>query len=373
MSPAWKRLAFAAGGLAGVALLSAAGPRYTLVDFGPHTQGVDLNAAGDVVYYHAVTRQAFRFASGKSVELPKVEAGALLPLAMDDRGVIISQLVQWRNNESRRRVMRVFVFAGGEQRELVVAGLPDGVWLDQVVGLDNDGVVAALTNEQPARLAFVRAGKVGALLDVAAALGKHEFTVVENTRGNRAGVVVGSVSGSHWEKQAGYTAQALEALRGFVATERGVTDLGDFIPVAVSSSGRLIGRQLQPGDVSPMARAKLRPAWREGETVREFDGPPGFETGRFAAISPTGQIVGEGVTITGGGFLWIGQKAHVFLFTDGVWQDVNDLVTADGAKNYEIFLARRINERGQILCQAMSEGGFRAVLLTPVAEPTAAR
>jgi len=374
MNPLWKCAALGAAWLAGIVSFAVAAPRYTLVDFGPHTQGVDLNAAGDVVYYRTDPLLAFRYSAGQSTALPRPPEGDFLPVAMNDRGEIVGSLTLQPDKTTGRRVPRLFIFSDDKLRELAVPGLPDGVALGQVVGIDNHGVIAALTNERPARLAFVREGQGATLLAVTMAIGQHEFTVVERSRGNSAGMVVGSVSGSHWKKMPGYTAQELDVMRGFVATERGVTDLGGFLPVGVSAGGRLIGRQLQPGAVAPVERAKAaRPAWREGDVVREFEGPRGFETGRFAAISPSGQIVGEGTTVTGGGFLWIGLNSHVFLFVDEAWQDLNDLVAFDGAQKLTISDARRINDRGQILCQAMGAGGFRAVLLTPIAEPAATR
>lgn len=353
--------------LAGAA--GAGAPRYSLVDFGPQTQGVALNAAGAAVYYHANTHAAFLYADGRSTALPSPPDGSFLPRAMNDRGEILGRSTQRLQDEAGRRVERFFRFAQGRLEEVTASGLPAGVRLGDVAGIDHDGVVAAMTNERPARLCFVREGRVTALLDVASAVGFHEFTVVQLARGNAAGTVVGSVSGSHWEGKPGYTALVSDVHRGFVATERGVTDLGDFLPSAASGAGRLIGVKLPPGPASEVVRAKLRPAWRDGEGVREFDFPPGFTGGRFAAISPSGRIVGEGATVTGGGFLWIGERRHVFLFEDGAWRDLNELVAPEAGKAREIFSAVAVNDRGQILCQAMGEGGFRAVLLTPIAPP----
>lgn len=364
-----KSAASVVGWLVLTSFLSAAEPRYALVDFGPHTQGVDLNAAGEVVYYDADTLQAFRYADGKSTALPQPPEGAFLPIAMNDRGEIIGHDLLRKEKQTARRVSRIFVFSQGELRELTMDGLPKGVTLGRVIGIDNTGVVAALTSEQPARLCFVREGRVSALLDVAASAGQHEFTVVEQTRSNAAGVVVGSITGSHWEKKPGYTAQARDVWRGFVATERGVTDLDDFIPFAASASGRLIGRRLQPGEANLSGEPKGGPAWREGAVVREFDGPAGFARGHFSAISPGGRIVGAGETVTGSGFLWISQERHAFLFAEGEWRDLNDLLLLDGPQKPKIFHALHINDRGQILCQAIGEGGFRAVLLTSTEPP----
>jgi len=364
-----RNAGFSAAFLLLACVAGAVAPRYSLVDFGPQTQGVALNAVGAAVYYHASTHEAFLYADGRSTPLPSLPDGSFLPRAMNDRGEILGRSSQRLQDEAGRRMARFFRFAQGRFEEIAASGLPAGVRLGDVAGIDNDGVVAALTDERPARLCFVREGRVTALLDVASAIGAHEFTVVENARGNAAGTVVGSVSGSHWEGKPGYTALVSDVYRGFVATERGVTDLDDFLPSAGSASGRLIGVQLPPGPAGEVVRAKLRPAWRDGDGVREFDFPPGLEGGRFAAISPAGQIVGEGATVTGSGFLWIGEKRHVFLFEDGNWKDVNDLVAFEGGKKFGIFRAISLNDRGQILCQAMGEGGFRAVLLTPIASP----
>jgi hypothetical protein len=366
------RVALAAGLLAGQ--LSAAEPRYTLVDFGRHTQGVDLNAEGEVVYYDADTLQAFRYAGGRSAALPQPPDGAFLPIAMNDRGDIVGRTVRRAPDGARRRIAQFFIFSQGQLQELTVPDLPAGVTIGDVAGLDNAGVVAALTSERPARLCFVREGRVSALFDVAGLVGKHEFAVVEASRGDVGGTVVGYVSGSHTEKFPTHSAVTTDILRGFVATERGVTDLGDFLPFAASAGGRLIGMQLQPGNAPPLERTNPRPAWREGGIVTEFDGPPVFAKSRFAAISPSGLVVGEGANVTGSGFLWIAEDRHAFLFADGTWRDLNELVSFDGGKKLKIFRAERINDRGQILCQAMGEGGFRSVLLTPIGpSPVAAR
>ena len=59
-----------------------------------------------------------------------------------------------------------------------------------------------------------------------------------------------------------------------------------------------------------------------------------------------------------------------FLWRDGVLQDLNTLVIAD---MYQIEVAYRINDRGQILCSGMGRGNLHALLLSPLGKNPRAR
>jgi probable HAF family extracellular repeat protein len=58
-------------------------------------------------------------------------------------------------------------------------------------------------------------------------------------------------------------------------------------------------------------------------------------------------------------------QAYGYLYTDGVWRDLNTMI--DPALGYTMAQARAINDKGQIVGFATQSGGaIRAVLLTPV-------
>lgn len=114
------RAGLAAGLLVLAVELSGAEPRYTVVDFGRHTQGVDLNARGEVVYYDADTLETFRYTNGKSIALPQPPEGRFLPIAMNDRGEIIGHALRRQQVEARRKVAQSFIFSRGHRRRVPV-------------------------------------------------------------------------------------------------------------------------------------------------------------------------------------------------------------------------------------------------------------
>jgi len=56
-------------------------------------------------------------------------------------------------------------------------------------------------------------------------------------------------------------------------------------------------------------------------------------------------------------------RSRGFLWHDGVLRDLNTLLIAD---TYQIEVAYRINQHGQIVCSGMGKGNLHALLLNPV-------
>lgn len=61
--------------------------------------------------------------------------------------------------------------------------------------------------------------------------------------------------------------------------------------------------------------------------------------------------------------------SHAFLYENGQWIDLNTCVNLASSDFRELFGATRINDRGQIIGQAMAADGYHGFLLTPIPKP----
>jgi probable HAF family extracellular repeat protein len=87
---------------------------------------------------------------------------------------------------------------------------------------------------------------------------------------------------------------------------------------------------------------------------------PGGTSSSAFGINIFGQIVGGGDT-GGGGF------GHGFVYSNGQMHDLNNLLSPADAKVWLVWEAVSINDRGQIVGNAVNAlGEFHAVILTPV-------
>ncbi|MBL8435440.1 MAG: PEP-CTERM sorting domain-containing protein [Zoogloea sp.] len=78
-------------------------------------------------------------------------------------------------------------------------------------------------------------------------------------------------------------------------------------------------------------------------------------------INASGQVVGRSAGV--------GFSAHAFLYDEGSMKDLNDLI--DPLSDWKILNTWAINDAGDIAANGCNTAGeYRALLLTPVPEPT---
>jgi len=66
--------------------------------------------------------------------------------------------------------------------------------------------------------------------------------------------------------------------------------------------------------------------------------------------------------VVGGALTVDDEHHHAFVYANGVMQDLNERIDADG---WELIYALGINDRGQIVAIGHHDGNDRIVLLTP--------
>lgn len=119
-----------------------------------------------------------------------------------------------------------------------------------------------------------------------------------------------------------------------------VSDLG-IVAMAINDIGQIIGRS--GGTLA---------IWDDGVVT-----PLGFD-GQGKDINNAGQVVG----------LYNG--FNPFLWADGVFADLNDLMPPDSG--WQLVMAQGINDQGQIAGWGFLNGQGRAFLMTPIPEPATA-
>lgn len=345
-------------------LLVAADVRYTVIDLGAKTQAKRINAAGDVA--GTVSRangefRAFLFSQGKLQVLGTLGGNFSNTAGLSDDGTVVGSSRTGEQGLNGRQVSRPFIYAEGTMRELTVTGLEAGVGLGEISAISGVGVMAGLTDERPRRLCVISQGRATVVSTPA------EFTRTEDINGlavkgiSAAGVVIGTLHAFQLKATGPHSSAETNSRRdGFLYSAGQITDLGEFFPTDINATGQMVGgRRMDDG--------KVRVVFYDGKQFHELGAPPGFETGSVTGINAAGLIVGYGQTVVGGGFLRVDVNSRAFIHEEGRWKDLNELVTLTGTGLTALFHAEGINDRGQIICQAMGEGGYHAVLLTPVA------
>lgn len=354
-------LLLVAGG--GAAWAGAAEARYTITDLGVKTQAKRINAAGDVAGTTTLPGSEFRafwFSKGKMHDLGTLGGAISVASGLGDDGTVVGSSRTGEPGQNGRPANRPFVYAEGVMREVAVTGLEAGVRLGEVNDINGTGMMAGRTDERRGRLCIVDRGRATVATTPADFTRAEDINGLEVKRINAAGQVIGILSAFRMTKTGPHSSAQTDTRRhGFLYTGGRIEDLGEFFPADIDSAGRMVGsRRGKDG--------KGQTVFYDGKEFHELGKPAGFESGSVVGINTAGLMVGSGSTVTGGGFLWIGVNSHAFIYEQGQWRDLNDLVVLAGTGLTSLFQAEGINDRGQIICQAMGEGGYHAVLLTPV-------
>jgi probable HAF family extracellular repeat protein len=203
---------------------------------------------------------------------------------------------------------------------------------------------------------------------------------------NNSGQIVGTSQNSSNSK---YTAVLWQ--NGVIQDvgQNGASDVAS----AINDAGMIVGRSGQG------------PILIQGTSITSL-GNLGLPAGAANAINASGIVVGGSNVASGGvaGFVWangaisnlgtlggssgtnalgvnaagviVGQSPkdefgtyHAFIYSGGILQDLNDLVTPNSG--FTIINATDINSSGQIVGSAITGGQRHAVLLSPIPEPAA--
>jgi probable HAF family extracellular repeat protein len=131
----------------------------------------------------------------------------------------------------------------------------------------------------------------------------------------------------------------------------------------INRSGQIVGAM----DVG--ADDRHASLYADGKTT-DLGVPGAFKYSVANGINDAGDIVGTAYSYTGGGFLWVSIDSRPYLYAQGRWEDLSAAVDLTGTDLDHLREAVRINNRGQIIGQAMGKGAYRGFLLTPMASPS---
>lgn len=132
---------------------------------------------------------------------------------------------------------------------------------------------------------------------------------------------------------------------------------GAGIPVALNNAGQVVGRAYQEGSISVTA-----PFLYSNGVVQNL-GNLGGSTGAAQDINNRGWVVGQAMDAKG--------DFEAFVYLDGAMHNVEDLLGARDRGQWDFLSASKINDRGQILVSVRDSptGNFLNAVLTPVPEP----
>ena len=87
-----------------------------------------------------------------------------------------------------------------------------------------------------------------------------------------------------------------------------------------------------------------------------------IDLGTLGGSSSSARAINSSGTVVGGALTVDDEHHHAFVYANGVMQDLNERIDADG---WELIYALGINDRGQIVAIGHHDGNDRIVLLTP--------
>lgn len=354
----------------GLAVAADAEPRYKMIDFGPGTEPHLVNQAGEVagtIKSLGPKRQtaAFFFSGGTVRIIADPSAELNYPEVLSEDGALfIESRYPMAPRETGPAKTRQFRYANGQLTEWAFPGLPPGVGVRHVRGLNREGTFLIETDERPARTGLLTRGTFVPLTYPTAHIPPDMRAVLVVTSLADGDCVIGHVYGFRFRKTGANVSSEESGFSHGMLFENGVaTDLGRFIPSAINQTGVMVGTMAGEGLDRPAVSVTCL---RDNAGIHELEVPSGFRNGGARFLNSSGQIVGAGITkSTIGGRIYMDRRA--FILEQGRWVDLSTLVSFEGMPFSYLDDVAGINDAGQILCRALAKDGPHAVLLTPTA------
>ena len=350
---------------------NAENPSYSIVDLGKFTEATAINDTGDVVgNLRAADGQthAFFYTNGKMTDLGTFGGSMSFAKGINATREIVGVVRIDVDNEHHHPSLHGFLYSQGMVRPLA---LVDSQPIDAVLASADDinasGQIAVQVYSQHGAIwskgAVIRLGTfvqkgIGVPMGKAISpdgsarvLISYDEGYVVPHRINDAGDVVGLAKMANGDEHAFfYSKGALQDLGALGGKGSQASD--------INASGQIVGR-------FRTAEEHIHAFLYANGKMSDLGVPSGFVNGVASGINSSGEIVGNAYTIVGGGFLRIDEHAHAFRYKDGCWIDLMTCVNLAGTELTELFMATRINARGQIIGQATGAGAYHAYLLTP--------
>lgn len=357
------RLAVGAGVVGGA---WAGEVRYRIEDLGAQTHAVRLNAKGEV----ALTRNtgpssycAVLFSEGKSIEIRAPVGTNSSAHDLNDAGVMVGSFIAGKR-ENMRFVTSGFRYRDGIFEDLSAA-TTEPLPLRNVLLIGKDGMLVAEPVEG-AKLVSIRGAVVTPLSPPEGFQGGDMFAFVVANRVGPNSEILGRAESARLGKRENGV-QSLDSRHRAVIFRNGRVDDADALGFLSDINGR--------GQIVGSRRGKTNRSeafFFDGEMRHDLGIPGNFENSSASSINNSGVIVGSASTQRAGGFLQIISDSRAYVYRDGAWQDLNECVDLAGTPFSVLTSAQDINDRGQIIGQAVGPGGYRAYLLTPLSEEESA-
>lgn len=332
----------AAPGLAGtVASDRSEVPRYEVVDLGVIQRlAVDiapgLSRSGNIVTWHQNQAQTFtgllRMGATERTLIPPHGYQNSFAYSVNDRGNAVGWSNTTTNPVDSASVVHATLFS---RRGAVDLGTLGGRRSRAYAINDHDVVVGVSEIGDGTQRGFRYAGKMETLDPLSG--GTYSIAFDINNKDLIAGAS-GMPSASNKPR-----VHAVLWLQGMPQDLGALEEEGNSIAYAVNDHGDVTG-------VSDLDDEETVFLYQQG-TMRDL-----HVRGHAFSINNTRDIVGTLAPPERG-------RPRGFLWHDGALRDLNTLLTTD---TYQIEIAYRINDRGQIVCSGMGQGNLHALLLTPL-------
>ncbi len=345
----------------------ADGPRYRVTDLSAHFQPVAINDSGEVVgdqllpdgKYHA-----FLFSKGRLHDLGTLGGPNSSAVGITADGVVVgnSDETEEMLGPSRQRRRSPFVYKNGRMRPLRLSGestFPGSCTVCDVndqgqfaielkfqqAAILSNGVIVRLGTFVPKGVGFQIGWSIASDGTRTPEISYHEGYTIPR-RINSSGEIIGTAATRDGESAFLYSKGVLQKLDGMGASD-------------INAASVIVGAfRAQDG-------SRHACLYTQGK-ITDLGIPPGFKDGSAEGINDAGEIVENGTTVTGSGFLSVGVYSRPFLYAGGHWIDLTDRVDFGGTMLKSLYDATRINARGQIIGKAVGQSGIHGYLLTPV-------
>ena len=332
----------AAPGFAGVVASSHfAAPRYEVVDLGIIQRlAVDitpgLSRSGNIVTWHQNEAQTFtgllHMGAMERTLIPPRGFQNSFAYSVNDRGNAVGWSNTTANPVDSASVVHATLFS---RRGAIDLGTLGGRRSRAYAINDHDVVVGVSEMANGTQRAFRYAGRMETLVPLTGGAYSIAFDI------NNAALIAGASGVPSTSNKP--RIHAVLWLKGVPQDLGTLEEAGNSVAYAVNDHGEVTG-------VSDLNGEETVFLYRQG-TMRDL-----HISGHAFSINNARDIVGTLAPPERG-------RPRGFLWQDGVLRDLNTLVIAD---TYQIEVAYRINDRGQILCSGMGRGNLHALLLTPL-------